>query len=117
MLIQTKYSIGDIVWVARSYPESRLDYIVVDGKTYWASSEEATYTYNPLAKQKIITEINIKMTANGIDEVYWGRSINSVDPIGYIIFSTGSTLMVFDTEEEAYAFAVVKAANGESFYG
>jgi hypothetical protein len=117
MIIETKFNVGDIVWVARSYPESHLDSIVVDGKTYWASHKETTYTFNPVAKQKIITEFEIKMTANGIDEVYWGRNINSDDPVDYIIFSTGSNLIVFDTEEEAYAFAAEKAANGESFYG
>jgi len=117
MLIQTKYSIGDTVWVARSYPESHLDSVVVDGKTYWASHEETTYTFNPVAKQKIITEIEVKITKNGINEVYWGRNINSNNLKGYIVLSTESNLNVFDTQEEAYAFALEKATNGESYYG
>lgn len=118
MKIETMFNIGDEVWVPRVYPESHLDSVVVDGKTYWLSPEEATYTFKPRAKKKVITEIELTITEFGITQIYWGRTVGSTaDTIDSIVYSTRNGEAVFMTEAEALAFAENVASKGEAFYG
>ena len=70
MKLETELDVGDVIWVPRVYPDKHLDSVVVDGKTYW--SEDATVTYKAVAKQKIITEIEITITHDCLGMIYWG---------------------------------------------
>lgn len=84
MKLETELDVGDVIWVPRVYPDKHLDSVVVDGKTYW--SEDATTTYKAVAKQKIITEIEITITHDCLGMTYWGATVGAREAMDSIVY-------------------------------
>lgn len=118
MKIETELDVGDVIWVPRVYPDMHLDSVVVDGKTYWASQEDAIITYKPVVKQKIITEIEITIKRGCLDIIYFGVTAGAqVTNMDNVVYRSGEPRGYFKTEQEALDFAVKKAMEGKPYYG
>jgi hypothetical protein len=123
MLIETKFNIGDIVWVPRVYPKRHVDKIVVDGKTYYAEDDglNSTFTYEPDVVQLIVNEIVLTLTDGQIHQVVWGKTAPGYKSYSENeqIFDTKSSLDIFyfSTEDEALACAKCLAEQELPYYG
>lgn len=123
MAIETKFNIGDEVWVPRVYAEVNVDSVVVNGKTYYASLEDArNYTYRPEAKKFTITEIELTVTANGVDELYYGKHISadeneSTPDYEHVYSSKAKNILYFFSKEDALIAAQALADKEEPYYG
>ena len=118
MKIETELDVGDVIWVPRVYPDKHLDSVVVDGKTYWASQEDATVTYKAVAKQKIITEIEIIITHDCLGMTYWGATVGDDETTtDSIVYRSTDPCRYFKTEQEALEFAEKLAKKEEPYYG
>lgn len=111
MKLETKLDVGDVIWVPRVYVDRKADCVVIDGKTYWASHEDATVTYEPRVKKKVITNIDIEIGSEGTKIVYWTKG----DTDTYSCITDKS--VYFTTEQEALEFAAAKAEKGEEYHG
>ncbi len=124
MAIETKFNIGDELWLPRVYAEVIVDSIVIDGKTYYASAEEPRIrTYRPEAKKFVINEIELTVTADGIDETYYGKHIpedgsESAPEYEHVYSSKfNNTFYYFSSKEDALKAAQALADKEEPYYG
>lgn len=123
MLIETKFNIGDVVWVPRVYPKRHFDKIVILGKTYYAEDDglNSTFTYEPDVVQLIVNEITLTLMNGEMHEVVWGKTAPGSKSYSENeqIFDTKSSLdiLYFFTEDEALACAKSLAEKELPYYG
>mgnify|MGYP006295119113 FL=1 len=112
MLIETKYNVGDLIWVPRCYQEWDKEELNFEGEVWYKDIQK----FKALAKQKRIVKIEASVNEIGNTLIMY-YLINEDEGEGQMANVYAEELIHNYTEEEALQIAKEYEQHGASYYG